>query len=50
MASKKFPWEGMKVSYLAFIMSENPGIDSQEFSKKNLLALGAKSAPVAKTM
>jgi hypothetical protein len=30
-------------------MFENPGIDSQEFSKKNLLALGAKSAPVAKT-
>jgi hypothetical protein len=30
-------------------MSENPGSDNQEFSKKNLLALGAKSAPVAKT-
>jgi hypothetical protein len=49
MASKKLPWEGVKVPHLSLIISENPGIASQEFSKKNLLALGAKSVPVAKT-
>jgi hypothetical protein len=49
MASKKLPWEGTGVPHFALIMSENLGSDSQEFSKKNLFALGPKSAPVAKT-
>jgi hypothetical protein len=49
MASKKLHWAGEKVPHLFLIISENPGIANQEFSKKILLALVAKSVPVAKT-